>query len=188
MLIPGLNPKVVWLTLIASLAFNAGMGTTLGVRSYRQHCADSGRRGGPHRGAWMDKLNLTDEQSEQMKAARQELMETIGADRRQIREANKALSELMTADDPDRDAIGTQLDSIASARRQMQQHLVDHMLRIKAGLEPEQREAFNDVMLRRMFMFDGGRHGRGGPRGHRGERGERGWHGPDQSPERGPGG
>ncbi len=91
----------------------------------------------------------------------------------------------MTAEEPDREAISTLLDSIASARRQMQEHLVDHMLHIKEGLDPEQREAFNDVMLRRMFMFDGGRHGRGGPRGYRGERGR---HGPDQSPERGPGG
>ena len=188
----GWSRKSVWLLLIASLAFNAGVGVTFAVLSYREH-AEPGRdegdrpgpreRGpGPHLRGLVEQLDLTPDQAEQVQAAEETMLERVHELRRSLRQESEALAELMAAPQPDRQAIAARLGAIASAREQMQGHLVEHYLDVKELLDPDQSELFNET-IRRVFSRGGpgrggpGRGGHGGPRGPH-SRGGRGKGGP----------
>jgi len=167
------------LALMASLALNAGVGATVGVQAYRQRCHDPGqRRGGPRGQHLIEALGLSAEQSEQVKTGRERMRAAFGELRPQMREADGALAELLAAPEPDREAIAEQMARIGSLQARKLECVVEHFLEIKALLEPEQQEAYNDVIRRRLLSHDkrgpgfGGRHGPGKKWGHR--RGGRG--------------
>lgn len=168
----GLNRKAVWLALIASLAFNAGVGTTFGVRTYRKYRSPCPQRDhqpcrdGPCRFGSLGMLDLTPEQHAQMKAARGKMMESGCEVRHEVREQIEVLTELMAASDPDREAIAAQVSKIARLREQLDRRMVEHFLDAKHMLDPDQQGAFNEL-IRRAFSRGGpGRAGHGGPCGH----------------------
>jgi Spy/CpxP family protein refolding chaperone len=180
----------LWLLLIASLAFNAGVGVTFGVLTYRQYAApDEGerapresRRGPRERGhgrclaRLIEKLDLTPEQAAQVRTAEEKMREDIHALRRELKNEDEALAELMSAPQPDREAVAAQLDRIALLRGTMQKQVVEHYLDMKKLLGPDQQEELNK-MIRRVFSRGGpGGGGPGGPRGlrHQSGRGKRG--------------
>jgi Spy/CpxP family protein refolding chaperone len=147
--------NLLWSFLIISLAFNAGFGTTFGVRSYRH----PGRGGGPGPGApcqgFRDRLNLTAEQEARMNAARERLFLQVAEVRRRLAAERETLGSLLAASEPDRNAIGLQLDRITELQRQLQQHVIDHVFEEKEVLSPEQREAYNEVIRQRVCPWGG---------------------------------
>lgn len=152
-----------WLVLIVSLAFNAGFGTTFGVRTYRHYCDRSGNGGG--RGSMQrlrEKLSLTPEQEAHMDATRDVLLQQIDELRRELDTETEALAELVTSSNLDREAIGQQLDSVASLRQQIKRGVVEHFLELKGFLRPDQREVFDEVIRRHIFSHRprSQRHGR----------------------------
>ena len=161
--------RFLWLALIASLAFNAGVGATVGVRAYQQVSDPDGRRHRPGGCRLTEELNLTPEQAESVAAARVEMMDGLRGLRGQLREVRQALTELMTAAEPDRDAIAEQIGRIASLDEQKHHRLVAHFLDIKQLLNPDQQEAFNET-IRRGMSRHGRRHGGFGGPGHHGRR------------------
>ena len=184
----GWSRKSLSLLLIGSLAFNVGVGVTFGVQAYDRFAArerpDDGRPGrGPGRGArgprgprGLEMLNLTPEQKVQTDAARESFFEQVSGLRRQVREQHEALTGLMRAAEPDREAIAAQIGEISRLREQMDWRVVEHFLNVKRLLEPAQHEAFND-MIGRAFSRGGPGYGQfGGRRGHhkRMEKGRRG--------------
>ncbi|MFQ5805435.1 MAG: Spy/CpxP family protein refolding chaperone [Phycisphaerae bacterium] len=151
-----------WLLLIISLAFNAGFGTTFGVRTYRHYCRGGGHGGGTSLGSLHEKLNLTPEQEARMNAAREELLQEVDELRRELSVETEALAELVTAPEPDRAAIAAQLGNVASLREQIQQRVVEHFLELKRLLGPDQREGFDEIIRRHIFRHGGhGGHGHG---------------------------
>jgi Spy/CpxP family protein refolding chaperone len=186
----GWSRTSLWLILIASLAFNAGVGVTFGVLAYRQYAAPRDSERGPRerekepgergRGRCLarliEKLDLTPEQAAQLETAEEKMRQGIRELRRESRKENEALAELMSAPDPDREAIAAQLASIASLRGTMQEQVVEHYLDMKKLLGPDQQEELNK-MIRRVFSRGGpGGGGPSGPRGphHRSGCGKRG--------------
>ncbi len=169
-----LRSKSIWLLLIASLALNAGVGATFGVRAYENYrgpCATPGPR---THGRLAEMLNLTPEQADQMMTAKRKLMEDIGEIRQELRPANEGLTRLMSAPEPDREAIATQVERIASLRGRMQHRLVEHFLEMKERLNEEQKEVFNDFVLRRLFSYGTHGPGVGGPSRYHGKPGRPG--------------
>ena len=178
----GWNRRSLSLLLIASLAFNIGVGATFGALAYRKYSASDilgqprDRRGGPGRFGALGRLNLTPDQETQMTEAREKMIELVRELRQELKQENRVLTELMVAPEPDREAITAQLSRVASLREQMDRYVVEHFLNTKQLLAPEQHEAFNE-MIRRAFARGGpGGGGHGGPRGpHKGPgRGRRG--------------
>ncbi len=159
------NRKVELVVLIASLAFNAGVGVTAGVRSYQERC-DRGDR--PHRGRHSDMLaglNLPPEQLDRLRAARRAMFGEVREMHRTLREAHAALTELLLAEQPDRQAVADQITVISALKEGEQRRMIEHLLDIKADLDPEQVEAFDEILARRMARWQRPRGERGGRRG-----------------------
>lgn len=154
----------LWSVLIVSLAFNAGFGTTFGVRSYRHHCRDSRHGENASLAGFHDELNLTPEQEGPMRAAKEKLFEQLDQLEQAIRAERETLGQLLTASETDKAAIGLQLDKIASLQRQVQQCVVYHLLEEKELLAPRQQKAFNEIIRRRVCPFGG--HGPESVAGH----------------------
>lgn len=190
------------IVLLASLAFNAGLGVTFGVRAYNRTSQPSqpcDRRGGGDRtggdrpgggdreGDFFEALHLTDEQRAQFKTDREQLMQSLSPFFDQLRSASKAVTDLMSAEEPDRQAIATQLDQVAAIRRQMQQTVIESVLQSMSHLDAEQRKVFNEKFLPWVPMLGGwgpgpgGPGGAGGPGGHRGPSSHSDWRRPDGS-------
>ncbi len=181
------------IVLLASLAFNAGLGVTFGVRAYNrsgqpsQPCDRRGGGGGDRESDFFEALHLTDEQRAQFKTDREQLMQSLSPLFDQLRSASKAVTDLMSAEEPDRQAIATELDQVAAIRRQMQQTVVESVLQSMSHLDAEQRKVFNEKFLPWVPMLGGwgpgpgGPGGPGGPPGHRGPTSHSDWRRPDGS-------
>jgi len=180
--------RALWLVLVASLAFNAGVGATAGVRAYNkyaQHSPFDRAHRSPHGPRMLQDLDLTEEQRTQLRAAReglreqhQQLGDIIGAE-------TDALADLLTAAEPDREAIAAQVSKLAEFREQLDRDLVDHLLNIRHMLKPVQYEAFDKVIRHTLHRGGHGHRGPGGPRGlyqgpGKGRRGK--WHRGDDEP------
>ena len=174
----GWSRKSLSLLLIVSLAFNIGVGVTFGVMAYRNLTTPRKphRPGdGPGRCDSLEDLKLSPEQEAQMKAAREKMIERVHELRRAVKEEQKVLTDLMTAPEPDGEAIEEQLGRIAAARQQLDRHVVEHFLEVRKLLNPNQQEAFNKT-IRRAFSRGGpgarglgGHHGLGKGRGRGGK-------------------
>jgi len=175
--------KGMWLVLIGSLAFNAGMGTTFGVRAY-QH-----RHGGPpefrherrHR-AFLDGLDLRPEQLAKIEAEADALHAQMRELHGALADESAMLADLLVAVEPDREAITAQLDRLAEMHKEKQRQVVDHFLRVSELLDDQQRGAFEDAIRDTFLRFGAGRPGFGKqhpPHGKSGHRGGRRWRGHD---------
>ncbi len=149
------NSHVLWLVLVVSLCFNAGVGATFGVRGYRRFV---GPHESPHhngRFGFVEDLDLTADQAEQMESAKGEMTSRHRELRREIGTEHAKLAELMSSPELDHAAIDAQLAAIGGLRSAAQKQLVDHFLDIKERvLQPEQRQVF-DEHIRNVFSRGG---------------------------------
>ena len=145
-----------WWLLIISIAFNIGFGATYGARTYRPTTGDPG-------------LDLSPEQEAQIETINEQLLVEIAGFRREIRDARLQLAELLGEREIDAQAVTGQLDAIAATQRDAQELVVNHLIREKRVLRPEQLDAFNEVIRGRVCpgngMGRGGGMGRGMGRG-----------------------
>jgi Spy/CpxP family protein refolding chaperone len=163
-----------WWLLIVSLAFNLGFSTTYGVRTYGPIAGPGpGPEPRPHRARWHEPLHLDTRQRREVRRINEAMFEEVGMCRQEMDEARWALADLVAADEPDRDAIATQLDRISSMQRQLEGLVVDSLLAQKELLRPDQMQAFKESVRERLFPPQGGP-GRGGAPGHGPGRGGRG--------------
>lgn len=151
-----------WIVLIASLAFNAGFGTTFGVRAFR-HSDPGDAHFSKH--DLHQQLDLTPDQELQMEASGQRLFAQVDELHRELYAETEILAELITAADPDRAVISAQQDKVSTLRREFKGCFVDHLLDVKAFLSSQQKETFNKLIRQHVFQRHG--HGEmGGPRHH----------------------
>ncbi len=188
MLSMGRKGRWIWLVLIGSLALNAGVGATFGVRSYRRFGHEErhdGRGRRDHSMRLMEQLNLTPEQTKQVEASRTRMKENIDQLRSELKGESEASADLMAAVETDAEAIDAQLSKLAGGRQQMLHAIVEHYLDVKAVLAPEQQEEFAKVIRRVLSRGGpGGKH-KGDPRGSRSRGADK--ESPDASPKPGGG-
>ena len=170
MLSMGRKGKWIWLVLIGSLAFNAGVGATFGLRGYRgrgpgDRHDGSGRR--DHSTRLMEQLNLTPDQTKQVEASRTRMKEDIDRARSELKTEGEALADLMAAAETDAEAIDAQVNTIAEGRQQMLHTIVEHFLEVKAVLAPEQQEEFAKMIRKVLSRGGPGRKHKGDHRGPR---------------------
>ncbi len=151
-----------WIVLIASLAFNAGFGTTFGVRAFR-HSEPNDEHFAKH--DLHHQLDLTSEQKLHMEASGQKLFAQVDELHQELYAETVILADLVTAAEPDRAAIAVQQDKVSALRREFKGCFVDHLLEVKTLLSPQQKETFDKLIRQHVFQRHG--HGEmGGPHHH----------------------
>ena len=181
-----------WWLLIISIAFNLGFGATYGVKSYGPATgasSDGGRGGGGTMSmvALPENLNLTPEQKTQMQQISDDLLLEISAFREEMRETRILLSQLLGMAELDEEAVTVQLDAINAIQRDAQRLVIDHLLQEKQLLQPDQLDAFNEVIQSRVCSGYGPGRGRGQGLGQGMGRGQRGGEGRGRGAGRGQG-
>lgn len=166
--------SLLWLALLVSLAFNAGVGATFGVRGYQRYRADAPCDRPSRPGSFLDKLDLTSEQQEKVRAVRDRLWTQVRELRGSCRQEHEALAELIGADETDADALELRMEKVGACRAEIQRLIVQHFLDVKDLLDEHQLIEFN-ANVQKLFSGAGfGRMGRGGhhgpPHGKRGRR------------------
>jgi len=138
-----MNGKALVVLLIGSLAFNVGMGTTFGVRAYKQHREHRCNRGCfPGHRPFPDQLDLRPDQLTRFEAESDRLHSELRELHQSLAIEGAVLSDLLVSVEPDREAIAAQLDKLAELHRQKQQRIVDHFLRFGETLDDDQRVIF----------------------------------------------
>jgi len=173
---PNKSRRVLWAALTISLGFNAGFVTVFALRAFdhrRPPHPEPRRESGL--GPLHDALNLTSQEQEALRASREKTRQEMEAFRRQAIAEQKRLAELVTASEPDKEAIALQLGKAASVQGQAQERLIEHLLQEKALLLPEHRASFNEFIRNHLLrhLLGGGPPG-GGPPAHRPPHGREG--------------
>lgn len=162
------NRRTIWLVFIASLAFNAGVGATVGVRAYNRYAVqrpDVETLPPDRPRHLLRRLDLSPQQRARLHAARDDLRERHRQLGEQLRDETDVLTELLSASDPDREAVAAQISLIADLREQLDHDMVDHLLEVRRMLQPAQYEAFNEIVHRALHRGGLGKHGPRGPHG-----------------------
>lgn len=146
-----MQKKWIWLCLILSLVFNVAFIGALGYKTWtRRHGrppADERMRREPPR---EDGPRLRREQRERFREMHKEFFPRIRAIRERLRGERDALAALLKEENPDTSRIYAQLERISGLQAQIEKQVVFQMLKEKAILDPSQRDAFVQRILRRM--------------------------------------
>jgi len=133
------------LLLIVSLAFNLGLCLAMAVQTPgSREPTRRWRDGKRHRPRLAEMLNLSAEQSVALATSRDELFGQIRPLKRKLSEEGETLAGLLTASELDTDAVSGQVEQVAVVRNEMQWLMVQHILKIREMLEPEQLESLKE--------------------------------------------
>ncbi len=106
-------------------------------------------------------LNLSEDQISKISDYRLQLKKEMLPLRSELIQKQNELKLLITADKPDRGKINSTLEAISKIRMKMQQKRVEHQLKVRSLLSPEQKKKF-DLMI--LEGKKGRGHGRPGPK------------------------
>ena len=95
-----------------------------------------------------EELNLTAEQRDKMKAAREREQRKAIATRADMQLARLDLRKLMEAEKPDQRAIESQIDKIAGLRAGLEKAQAATMIEFRASLTPEQQKKLKELRVR----------------------------------------
>jgi Spy/CpxP family protein refolding chaperone len=159
------------------LSFVTVLGLSLSIAAAQPGSSGGpeGRHPGPGMGQhsihehMMQKLNLTDQQREQVEKLRAAFEKKEIAAQAKIRSLRVDLKQAAVADNPDRAAIEKIVGSISDQQHQAKMDLIDHLFAVRAILTPEQQKVWKSELLR--MGMESGRRMRGGMMQH-GLRGE----------------
>ncbi len=119
----------------------------------------------PHRGVplehLIEELGLDDETLAQADA----VIDASRTEERSLREADRFMRTLLEQEEPDEDAVMTQVESIGGLRTNLRKEQLRTMLRVRALLTPEQRIRLLQRLKDRPRRGPGGRGGRRGRHG-----------------------
>ena len=111
-------------------------------------------------------LSLTDEQIDQMQSERALFEQEMGQVRTELHNKRKALMGALKASEPDKTRIYQLVDEIGGLQLELEKQGIEHILRHRQILTPEQHEKFLD-MFEHHFDKHGFRRGHGrGDRAH----------------------
>ncbi len=112
------------------------------------------------RQAMKERLNLTSEQEASIKDSRVAHLQEMRAYKNQLMEKRARLQTLQSADNPDMNAINTEIDAVGNTWTAMQKTRAAHLQEVRKILNKEQRVIFDEWHVRRKSHF-GPRQGRG---------------------------
>lgn len=110
-------------------------------------------------------LNLDDEQVQKVRAADPEFRPDMVATFKSMHEARNRLVEVLQNEDSTDEQILTRLDEVLALNARMERRIVDHLLRIRPHLDPDQSRRLMRLCAMHIRSAAMGRGGRGGPGG-----------------------
>lgn len=106
----------------------------------------------------VQRLNLSADQQRQFTAAREKVMKETKPLMDKIKDRSEQLKSELEKEKPDRRTIEQSIRDINGWRTEIEIKRVNSLLELKAGLTPDQRQKFRELMGRpRGFGFGGGR-------------------------------
>lgn len=95
----------------------------------------------------MAKLNLTDKQKDEMQSLKKAFMEQKANHHEAMMKFHQSIRELMNADKPDMAVVEKKLDEQSKLWIKGQKDMIEHMMKMKAILTPEQQKIWKDHMM-----------------------------------------
>lgn len=97
----------------------------------------------------MERLNLSDDQKNQIEKLRTDFQKQQIAQRAKVQTAAVELRQLLRAENPDKAAIEKKIQEVAQLRAQLQTARVNHMLNVRKVLTPEQQKMVREAVKER---------------------------------------
>jgi uncharacterized membrane protein len=145
-----MQKRYIMLGLILSLVFNVAflgaLGYRLWTRKHNPHLREQRMR----RESPMEGMGLRKEQKEQLDKIRKDFFPRIRNIRMRLTKERDTLASFLKVEDPDTNRINLQLNRIGDLQCQIEKQVVFELLKEKACLDPQQREVFVRMILRRM--------------------------------------
>lgn len=92
----------------------------------------------------MTKLNLTDKQKEEIGNLKKSMMEQKTKQHEEMMKLQASVKEMVNADKPDMAAIEKKIDEQAKLWLKGKKEMIDHMLKVKSLLTPEQLKIWKE--------------------------------------------
>lgn len=108
---------------------------------------DKGPAGQNMRRQMVERLNLTDQQKQEIGKLRAEFQKTMIANRAKVQSLRVDLRTEIAADNPDRGAIEKTTQAISSVQAQMKMDLIGHLFAVRALLTPDQQKIFKNELM-----------------------------------------
>ncbi len=147
------------------VAFVLGLALIAATGFAQPGTAPRGQAGPPARRQMMERLNLTDQQKQDVGKLRAEFQKTMIAQRAKVQSLRVDLRTEIAAENPDRAAIEKTTQAISGIQAQMKMDLINHLFSVRALLTPEQQKTWKNELMQiggRMRQM-----GRGGMMGAR---------------------
>ncbi len=151
-----MNKKVLIILLIISVAVNIAAGVMFGrflwhVHKFRSHGGPPmmGLFGDWEKGFIREKLDLTDEQVEQLSAMQEELQPEIKPLREELRRIGKEMLLTWKESEPDTARAESLRLHLVNVQREMDEHLFTYIKGVHKVLTQEQRDKLFEVLEKR---------------------------------------
>lgn len=145
---------LTWL-FVFSVIINISALATIGYHRWFESKRPRFERGRvDHQEFLVRELNLTEQQSEQIKKLRSDLWQQIKPLRNQLDEERRIFFQMQNQDSVDIEKLYQSIDRISELQRQMQRITAENMLAHQSILTPEQRKKFVSLMANRMKMVE----------------------------------
>ena len=131
------------------------------AQSFEDESDFSPRRRGRRGGQFMDALDLSDAQKNDLQRIRNEYQPRFMEQREALFEARQTLREMMVNDNASSTELRRQHDQVLNLRQEIANLRFESMLEMREVLTPEQREDFAELMDERHENRGRGRRGRG---------------------------
>ena len=157
-----MKTKYLVILLVLSLGFNLGVAVTFG-----HHCMLKKEfKGHAGEGSWQKNkarkmLGLTDEQAKLMEKDREELQSVLKPIGEDLKNKRIELYSLLEADNVDRPKVDKLVNEIAALQVKMEKTVIEHSLKIRQNLTPEQRVKFREFFRKHSGKMPRGPHGPG---------------------------
>jgi len=142
--------RLVVLGVLLLIAINISALATVG---YRWKCGYSGKTyGGCAPGEYIcQQLSLSDSQKQNMEAYRKVFTEGMDRKREILNQKRNELVELISQPNPKPEEVDSLLEEIGTAQTELEKDVVNHILREKGILNPEQQKKFLDLIKERLL-------------------------------------
>ncbi len=142
--------KFIILGVLLLIAINISALATVG---YRWKCGYNGKAcGGCAPGEYIcQQLSLSDSQKQNMETYRKVFTEGMDRKREILNQKRNELVELISQPNPKPQEIDSLLEEIGTAQTELEKDVVNHILREKGLLNPEQQKKFLDLIRGRLL-------------------------------------
>ncbi len=143
----------------ANYSFQTPETPHLSAQAFDDELFAQGRRG-RRRGGFMDALNLTAAQQDQLQSIREQYQPRLMDKREELFNVRQMLGDMMVQENVSNSELRRQHDKILTLRDEMGNLRFESMLEMRNVLTPEQREEFAELMEERRENRGRGRRGR----------------------------